>query len=100
MRPAIIGLSRTVAKWSGLLRDDQGHFADVPAGQVRGLEGLLGGHGMPDGLAEPVPGVGARVREAGDAVGDVAFAHGWGSFRLWEVAPVLVAFWHCRFRPA
>ena len=71
----VMGLVRTVANWSahrerrrggdagvgddGLLGHLQRHLAHVPAGQVRGVERFVCGHGVADGLAEPVPGVGA-----------------------------------------
>ena len=55
----------------GFLGNLQRHFAHVPAGEVGGVEGLAGGHGVTDGLAESVPGVAAGVGEARDAFVDV-----------------------------
>ena len=67
----------------------QGALADVPVGQVSGLQGFLGGHGVTDRNAELVPGVDpARavelgVREAGDSVGGADFVSHDGSFPGW-----------------
>lgn len=55
----------------GFLGHLQRHFADVPAGQVSGLQRLAGGHGVANRLAETVPGVGARVGEGGLTIGDI-----------------------------